>query len=90
MHYVELRRTLENIFMVDSMYRGMHRNRNVVLSALRSNNNLILGIKASMGSEELFWNLVYYFSLSGFPFEFMLPYKQQDPKADRKSFYQVI
>lgn len=57
-HPVQLRNLVEVYLMVDDNYLGVKQRS---LQKLREN-------------RKLYWNLIYYFSRMGFPYEFLIPY----------------
>ena len=60
-HAVELRNLIEVFLKVDDKYTNM---RQRSLEDLRMN-------------RKLYWNLIYYFSVSRLPLEFLIPYEQK-------------
>lgn len=72
-HAVELRNLIEVFLKVDKKYQAV---RQRSLESLRHNH-------------KLYWNLIYYLSVMGLPFEFLIPYEPKDLFKDLVNVFDV-
>ena len=72
-HAVELRNLIEVFLKVDKKYQGV---RQRSLESLRHNH-------------KLYWNLIYYLSVTGLPLEFLIPYEPRDLLKDQVNVFDV-
>lgn len=72
-HAVQLRNLVEVFLRVDEKYQAV---RPRSLESLRSNH-------------KLYWNLIFYFSVTGLPFEFLIPYEPKNLYKDLVNVFDV-
>ena len=72
-HAVQLRNLVEVFLKVDEKYRCV---RQRSLESLRQNS-------------KLYWNLIYYFSVTGLPLELIIPYEPKDLNQDPINVFDV-